>query len=101
LKNWKLSDKQIEEILTSGKTKEEFPIQADVAGYVTSKMINLGDYVRRGETIYEIADLSKVWVLFDVYESDMSWIKKGDKVEFTIASLPGENLQVIFPGSTR
>ena len=37
LKNWKLSDKQIEEMLISGKTLEEFPIQADVAGYVTSK----------------------------------------------------------------
>ncbi len=91
LKNWKLSDKQIEEMLTSGKIREEFPVQADVSGYVASKMINLGDYVRRGETIYKIADLSKVWVLFDVYESDMSWIKKGDKVEFTIASLPGES----------
>ena len=91
LKNWKLSDKQIDEILASGKKMEEFPIQADIAGYVSSKMINRGDYVRQGETIYEIADLSKVWVLFDVYESDMSWIKKGDKVNFTIASLPGES----------
>lgn len=93
LKNWKLSDKQIEEILTSGKTRDEFPVQADVAGYVTSKMINLGDYVRRGETIYKIADLSKVWVLFDVYESDITWIKKGDNVEFSLASLPGENFE--------
>jgi Cu(I)/Ag(I) efflux system membrane fusion protein len=91
LKNWKLSDKQIEEILTSGKTQDEFLVQADVAGYVTSKMINTGAYVRKGETIYEIADLSKTWLLFDVYESEMSWIKKGDKVDFTIASLPGES----------
>ncbi|MBW6492761.1 MAG: efflux RND transporter periplasmic adaptor subunit [Lentimicrobium sp.] len=91
LKNWKLSDKQIEEILKSGKTKDEFPVVADVSGYTISKKINLGDYVRKGETIYEIADLSKVWVLFEVYESDINWIKKGDKVEFTIASLPGES----------
>ena len=91
LKNWKLSDKQIEDILTSGKILEEFPIQADIGGYVISKKINLGDYIRKGETIYEIADLSKVWVLFDVYETDMSWIKKGDKVNFTVASLPGES----------
>ncbi len=90
LKNWKLTDSQIEQILQSGSTKETFDVQADVSGYVTKKMVNPGDYIRRGEAIYEIADLSKVWVLFDVYESDMSWIKKGDKVEFTIASLPGE-----------
>lgn len=93
LKNWKLADNQIEEILTSGKIQDEFPIQADVSGYVTGKMINPGDYVSKGETIYEIADLSKVWVLFDVYESDMTWIKKGDKVDFIIPSLPGESFE--------
>ncbi len=91
LKNWKLSEKQIEEILKSGMTKDEFPVVADVSGYTISKKINLGDYVRKGETMYEIADLSKVWVLFEVYESDINWIKKGDKVEFTVASLPGES----------
>lgn len=90
LKNWKLADQQIEQILQSGTTMETFDVQADVSGYVTKKMVNPGDYVRRGEAIYEIADLSKVWLLFDVYESDMPWIKKGDKVEFTVASLPGE-----------
>ncbi|MDB4584058.1 efflux RND transporter periplasmic adaptor subunit [Draconibacterium sp.] len=90
LKNWKLTDEQIEKILQSGTTRETFDLQADVSGYVTNKMVNPGDYIRRGEVIYKIADLSKVWVLFDVYESDMPWIKKGDKVEFTIASLPGE-----------
>ncbi|MDX9812063.1 MAG: efflux RND transporter periplasmic adaptor subunit [Bacteroidales bacterium] len=91
LRNWKLSDEQIEEILNSGIKKDEFPVLADVSGYAISKKINTGDYVRKGETIYEIADLSKVWVLFDVYESDISWIKKGNKVKFTIASLPGES----------
>lgn len=90
LKNWKLTDNQIEQILQSGTTKETFDVQADVSGYVTQKMVNLGDYIQRGQPIYQIADLSKIWVLFDVYESDMPWIKKGDKVEFTVASLPGE-----------
>ena len=90
LKNWKLTNQQIEKILQSGTAKETFDIQADVSGYVTEKMVNKGDYVQRGETIYKIADLSKIWILFDVYESDMEWIKKGDKVEFTVASIPGK-----------
>lgn len=93
LKNWKLSDTQVEGILSSGKIKEEFPVQADISGFVTAKMINLGDYVREGKTIYEIADLSKVWVLFDVYESDIPWVKKGDIVKFSVASLPGKNFE--------
>ena len=90
LKNWKLTDKQIDQILASGKTIEQFPILANVSGYVTQKRVNLGDYIKQGEALYEIADLSKVWVLFDVYESDMNWIKKGDAVSYTIQSLPGK-----------
>ncbi|MCG6188824.1 efflux RND transporter periplasmic adaptor subunit [Maribellus maritimus] len=93
LKNWKLTDEQIEQILTSGTALETFDVQADVSGYVTQKKVNTGDYVRRGEAIYEIADLSRVWVLFDVYESDLSWISKGDDVSFSIESLPGETFK--------
>lgn len=91
LKNWKLSDAQIENILENGPTTDVFNIQADASGYVVSRKVNTGDYIRKGESLYEIADLSKVWVLFDVYESDMQWIDRGDKVEFTIASLPGKS----------
>jgi len=72
------------------ETIENFPIVADVSGYVISKKVNLGDYIRKGQPIYEIADLSKVWVLFDVYESDLPWIDEGDQVNFTVQSLPGE-----------
>jgi Cu(I)/Ag(I) efflux system membrane fusion protein len=90
LKNWKLSDKQINEILSSNTTKEEFPILANVSGYVTKKMVNLGDYIKLGQPLFEIADLTKVWVLFDVYESEIAWLKKGDKVKYTIPSIPGE-----------
>lgn len=93
LKRWKLTDNQINEILDEGKPLENFNISADVSGYVTEKYVNTGDYVRRGEPIYEIAGLSKVWVLFDVYESDMPWVNEGDLISFTVPSLPGENFE--------
>lgn len=93
LKNWKLTDQQITQILSTGKVREEFPILADVSGYVTEKMVNLGDYISRGMPIYQIANLSQVWVLFDVYEADLAWVKKGDKVTFTIPSLPGKSFE--------
>ena len=93
LKNWKLTDDQINQILSSGKTMETFNVLAEVSGYVTKKMVNTGDYVRRGEAIYEVANFSRVWVLFDVYESDLPWINKGDKVSFTIESLPGQSFE--------
>ena len=93
LKNWKLSDKQIELILQSGKIKENFSIEADISGFVTKKKVNTGDYIGKGEAIYEITDLSRVWILFDVYEADIPWIKKTDKIAFSVASLPGESFE--------
>ena len=66
---------------------------ADVSGYVIDKMVNLGDYVRQGEGLYRVANLSQVWVLFDIYESELAWIKKGNKVNYTIESLPSQNFE--------
>jgi len=69
----------VEEILQSGVPKEEFDIQSDVSGYVINRKVHVGDYISRGQAIYEITDLSRVWVLFDVYVQDMPWIKKAIK----------------------
>ena len=93
LKNWKLTQKQINQIIKSGEIQEQFPILADVSGIVTKKNINLGDYIKKGESLYEIADISTVWVLFDIYESDIPWVKTGDKVAFTVRSLPNKTFK--------
>ncbi|CAM4275088.1 efflux RND transporter periplasmic adaptor subunit [Gillisia hiemivivida] len=93
LRNWKIGDSQINRILSTGKAIQRFPISADVNGIVTEKMVDLGDYVERGMPIYEISDLSKVWVLFDLYESDLNWVKEGSKITYTINSLPGETFE--------
>lgn len=93
LRNWKIGDKSINSIISSGKPIQQFPITADVSGIVTAKKVELGDYVERGMPLYEIADLSSVWILFDVYESDIPWVKVGDKVSYTVQSLPGETFE--------
>ncbi|MBI9039940.1 efflux RND transporter periplasmic adaptor subunit [Lutibacter sp.] len=93
LRNWKISDNTISKIVSSGKAIQKFPITADVSGIVTAKKVALGDYVNRGMPLYEIADLTSVWILFDVYESDMIWVKVGDKVSYTLQSFPGETFE--------
>ena len=90
LKNWKLGDRQISGILEKGEVREVFPVHADIAGVVDQKLVNLGDYVRQGQAMFRITDLSRVWVLFDVYESDMVWVHEGDAVTYTADALPGE-----------
>jgi Cu(I)/Ag(I) efflux system membrane fusion protein len=93
LRNWKINQSQIDQILANGKAIQRFSIRADVNGIVTKKMVDLGDYVERGMPIYEISDLSKVWVLFDLYESELAWVKEGSDIEYTVNSLPGETFK--------
>ncbi|MFY9151451.1 MAG: efflux RND transporter periplasmic adaptor subunit [Prolixibacteraceae bacterium] len=90
LKQWKLTDNQIASIEQNGKTQAIFDVTANVSGIVISKQINQGDYVQQGAALFEVADLSSVWVLFDAYESDLPWIRKGNSVSFTLQSLPGQ-----------
>jgi Cu(I)/Ag(I) efflux system membrane fusion protein len=90
LKNWKLTETQINQILEVGNVQEELPILADVSGVVLNKKVKLGDYIKKGQSIYEVANLNTIWVLFDIYESDIPWIKINDKVQFTVPSMPGE-----------
>lgn len=88
LQGWKLSEKQIDQIVEKGSTQELLPIYADVSGTILRKNIALGDYLQKGQTLFEVADLSSVWASFDIYESDLSWITAGDMVHFQVKSLP-------------
>ncbi|WP_375578946.1 efflux RND transporter periplasmic adaptor subunit [Marivirga tractuosa] len=90
LKNWKLTDAQIESIIASGKPKEQFELRADYSGYVTEKKVKEGDYVKLGQSLFDVNNLSSVWVLFDVYERDIPFVKLGSEVNFTISSFPNE-----------
>jgi Cu(I)/Ag(I) efflux system membrane fusion protein len=93
LKRWKIGKSQINQILEKGKALERFPIQADVSGVVTEKRVDLGDYVERGASIFEISDLSKVWIMFDLYEDELEWVKKGAEIEYKVNSLPGQTFK--------
>jgi membrane fusion protein, copper/silver efflux system len=90
LREWKISDAQIAEIEKTEKIVSNFEVKSTVSGIVTQKIVNQGDYVSQGSPLYEVSDLSRVWILFDAYESDLPWIKQGDKVQFTLQSIPGK-----------
>lgn len=90
LKNWKISDAQINSIIKNSQTIETVDIFADYSGYVLDKKLNQGDHVKLGQALYTIGKTSKLWLIFDVFESDLSQVRKGNKLTFTTASLPGE-----------
>jgi Cu(I)/Ag(I) efflux system membrane fusion protein len=89
LRQWKLSDSQINSIEVSGQTLNDYEVLSNTSGTVTSRKVNTGDYVTQGTVLYEISDLSTVWVLFDAYESDLQFLHKGEKVTFVVQANPG------------
>jgi Cu(I)/Ag(I) efflux system membrane fusion protein len=91
LKLWDLNEQQIDDIENNGEPKTYFEILSPITGTVTKRHVVIGDYIKEGSPLFEVIDLSKVWVMFDAYESDLPWIKKGDNIDFTIQSVPGES----------
>ena len=90
LRQWKLTNNQISEIEKSGIVKQEMDILSNYNGYVMSLNISEGDHVMEGMVLFEITDLSKVWVMFEAYENDLPWVKLGDEITIDLKSLPGE-----------
>ncbi len=90
LKLWDLTDAQIQGILNKGEPQFYFDILAPQGGTVTKRIVTLGDYVKEGSELFEIADLNRVWVMFDAYEIDLPWIRPGDKIHFIVGSMPGQ-----------
>jgi len=89
LKLWDLTDTQIDKIEQSGDVDFYFEVLSPITGTVTIRHVSLGDYVKEGTALFEVVDLSHVWVMFDAYESDIPWIKMRDKIKFSIKSIPG------------
>ncbi len=85
-----LTEEQIEKIGETGQPTDYITINAPIGGIVINKHITEGTYVQTGTKIYTIADLSQLWVQLDAYESDLQWIRFGQKVEFTTEAYPGE-----------
>ena len=91
LKLWDLTGAQIDAIENNSEPILYFNILSPMSGTVTKRHVATGNYVKEGSALFEVIDLSRVWVMFDAYESDLPWIKPGDKIDFTLLSLPGKN----------
>ncbi|KJJ37468.1 efflux RND transporter periplasmic adaptor subunit [Aequorivita vladivostokensis] len=93
LKLWKLSESQINQIESSGKVRENFPIYATVSGTVSQKMAEEGDYVKQGQPILKVSNLSTVWAMFDAYENQISQLKEGQKITVTTNAYPNKEFE--------
>ena len=93
LKLWDLTEEQITAIEELGEPQSFFDVLSPISGTVTMRHVALGDYVKEGSALFQVIDLTKVWVMFEAYESDLPWISLGDKIIYTIQSIPGKQFK--------
>ncbi|MEY2879867.1 MAG: Cation efflux system protein CusB precursor [Verrucomicrobiota bacterium] len=67
-------------------------VRAPSAGTVVAKSVYEGQYVQPADRLFEIADFSSMWFVFDAYESDLPWLAPGQKIDITTRAVPGETI---------
>ena len=90
LLNRGLTDEQIDELVESGDMRTVFTIKSPMGGVVVERMATRGQYVDEGTPLFEIADLTRVWVELSAYETDLALLRFGQEATLTVAAFPGE-----------
>jgi membrane fusion protein, copper/silver efflux system len=85
-----VKESQIAGLEKAGKPNIRLPIYTPLSGVVIEKMVQKGQYVNVGDVLFNIADLSSVWVEVEVYENEFPNIHIGQKVEIRSQSFPGK-----------
>jgi len=89
LKRSGLNDAQVAALAQKDPNDIQTALLAPVTGTVVARFVYEGQYVKEGEKLFEIADFSTMWFVFDAYERDLAWIRPGQKVEVTTPAAPG------------
>jgi Cu(I)/Ag(I) efflux system membrane fusion protein len=92
LKLWDISENQIKQIEQTGKPIRTLTLYSPVSGFVTQKMAVQGMKVMPGEKLFDIADLSTIWIIADIYEYELPLVKVGQPARITLSYFPGKEL---------
>ncbi|HYA79367.1 MAG TPA: efflux RND transporter periplasmic adaptor subunit [Methylocystis sp.] len=90
LQRWQIPQREIARLKSSGKVSREIEIDSPVSGVIISRKAFPNTFVEPGAKLYEVADLSTVWVYAEVFQSDIGRIKVGDPASITVDAYPGE-----------
>lgn len=93
LRLWGITPAQVARLERTRSPQTDIPIVSPASGTVIRKLIQQGQYVNTGDVIFEIADLSTVWLEADVYETDLAQIHPGQAVTATAQAYPGHTFR--------
>ncbi len=88
LRNWDLSPDQVAALVKTGEVHRTVTFRSPVSGIVTEKKALQGMRFMPGDALYQVTDLSSVWVIADVFEQDIGLVKQGAKASVKITAYP-------------
>lgn len=88
LRNWDLSPEQIAALVKTGEARRTITFRSPVSGIVTEKKALQGMRFMPGDALYQVTDLSSVWVVADVFEQDIGLVKPGTRASVKIDAYP-------------
>ena len=84
-----IPDDEVARLERERKASSKLALRSPVTGTVLERNVVDGQYIGADTPLYTIADLSRVWVLMDLYEMDLGRVRAGDRARFTVDGLPG------------
>ena len=91
LREFGMTEDQLSNLEREGKAESRLTIYSPQGGTVVEKLAVEGNYVKAGDPIYRIAELSTVWLMLKLFPEDAARIRFGQRVEATVQSLPGQS----------
>jgi Cu(I)/Ag(I) efflux system membrane fusion protein len=88
LRNWGIAESELELLRKEGAARRLLTLRSPASGVVLQKPSVQGMRFVPGETLYEIADLSSVWLVADVFERDLDLVKPGQQAKLRILAYP-------------
>ncbi|MFZ1459215.1 MAG: efflux RND transporter periplasmic adaptor subunit, partial [Ignavibacteria bacterium] len=90
LRLWEVTPAQIEEIERTKEARDHITVYSKYSGVITKKIVHEGHWAAAGEDIYDIVDMSVLWVMASVPEADIKAIKPGQQADIRAVSYPDE-----------
>ncbi|MGE5027297.1 MAG: efflux RND transporter periplasmic adaptor subunit [Betaproteobacteria bacterium] len=90
LRNWDISGEQLQALSRSGEARRTLTLRSPVSGVVMEKKAVQGMRFMPGEVLYQIVDVSSVWIVADVFEQDLALVKPGQTARVKVNAYPGK-----------
>ena len=88
-----MTEEQIADLEKAGEANSRLQVCAPISGTVIEKLAVEGEYVKEGQSIFKVADLSTVWLMLELFPEDAAAVRYGQKVEAVVQSLPDRTFE--------